>query len=203
MTRDCLSIRFRNLFVVLSKRLRIVICTGIIGLFIDHFVRTLKCQIVTFSILWLLLLQACREKMSLSYLVNEFIEKCTIENKIDWIKKRWFFDFHLLPGTNSTWTLIRKADVLPIFFISMVCHLGGTRDTRGNENTYIFNFKKGENDSFFLWIDFVPCILESSKKMSAVVHRKNIFIYFHIHLNYAKVKNLHSFCILRLDTLLH
>lgn len=59
-----------------------MICTGIIGLFIDHFVRTLKRQIVTFSILRLLLLQACREKMSLSYLVNKFIEKCTIENKI-------------------------------------------------------------------------------------------------------------------------
>ena len=33
--------------------------------------------------------------------------------------------------------------------------------------------------------------------MSAVVHPKNIFIYFDNNLNYAKVKNLHSFCIVQ------
>ena len=33
--------------------------------------------------------------------------------------------------------------------------------------------------------------------MSAVVHLRNIFLYFDNHLNYAKAKNLHSFCIAR------
>lgn len=32
--------------------------------------------------------------------------------------------------------------------------------------------------------------------MSPVIHPKNIFIYFDNHLNYAKVKNLHSFFVL-------
>lgn len=70
----------KNLFVILSKKLRIVTCIDI-GLFIGHCVRTLKHQTVAFSMLWLLLF-SFEEKMLLSSLVNKFKEKCTIDNKI-------------------------------------------------------------------------------------------------------------------------
>ena len=76
-----LSIRSMNLFVILSKKFRIVTCIDIIGLFICHCVRTLKRQTVAFSMLWLLLF-SFEEKMLLSSLVNKFKEKCTIDNKI-------------------------------------------------------------------------------------------------------------------------
>ena len=83
-----LSIRSMNLFVILSKKFRIVTCIDIIGLFICHCVRTLKRQTVAFSMLWLLLF-SFEEKMLLSSLVNKFKEKCTIDNKIvTGLKKR-------------------------------------------------------------------------------------------------------------------
>ena len=111
----------KNLFVILSKKLRIVTCIDI-GLFIGHCVRTLKHQTVAFSMLWLLLF-SFEEKMLLSSLVNKFKEKCTIDNKIvTGLKKRWFFGLRLLPsGTYGRWK--GKEDFLQIYTINMDFHL--------------------------------------------------------------------------------